>query len=100
MLHRVTYRSTTKNMIARSARYTTDPWARPRRTKEHDRSLRSLHYRSMGEAAPHQRTQYYTKDSNKIAWCRRATTKNTIDSNKIAPLAGTRHNKKHDRTPI
>jgi hypothetical protein len=35
-------RATLKNMIARCAR-----WARPRHTKEHDRSLRSL-----GEAAP------------------------------------------------
>jgi len=42
MLRTVPSRSIAKNMIARSARYTTDPWARPRRTKQHDRSLRSL----------------------------------------------------------
>ena len=45
MLRTVPSRSIAKNMIARSARYTTDPWARPRRTKEHHRSLRSLHYK-------------------------------------------------------
>jgi hypothetical protein len=73
-------RATPNNMIARSARYTTDPWARPRPTKQHDRSLRSLHYRSMGEAAPHQTTWSLAPLATlQIHGRGRATPNNTIE---------------------